>query len=416
MKQTVVISLLVASVIAECVISLVIMHKMGDVIQEPVAVNRCLKSIEMNYGNESRYDTSLDYAVIDSEGNLIFQTNPHTTHTIHEAIKNRDTILDLVVDGHTIGKVVFLNTVAEQIDHYKTDILLCMIIISLIQALIIFVYLLYLNRRVLRPFAQMKDFAVRVASGNLDVPITLDRGHVFGAFTESFDLMRDELKKARTAEKRANDEKKEVIAKLSHDIKTPVASIKSTSEIGYELALEPREKELFNTVNTKCDQIVTLTDNLFNSSVREITEIAVNASSYPSEVVEELVRNADYLNRATIPTMPACHVFIDKLRLQQAFDNVFMNSYKYADTPIHVTGLEDREYLSVTVADEGEGVTPEELPLLTEKYHRGSNTHEKEGAGLGLHLVDYYLKKMDGYIILESEGGFSVTFYIRKVL
>ena len=73
------------------------------------------------------------------------------------------------------------------------------------------------------------------------------------------------------------------------------------------------------------------------------------------------------------------------------------------------------EYLAVRVADTGEGVSAEELPLLTEKYHRGSNTSERDGAGLGLYLTDYFINRMDGYIKLASDNGFSVTFYLRVI-
>ena len=102
--------------------------------------------------------------------------------------------------------------------------------------------------------------------------------------------MRSELKKARINEKKANDAKKEIVAKLSHDIKTPVASIKSTSEIGYEIAKENKEKEYFNSINVKADQIKVLVDNLFNSAINEITEIDVNASNYNSSILTSFRR------------------------------------------------------------------------------------------------------------------------------
>ena len=69
----------------------------------------------------------------------------------------------------------------------------------------------------------------------------------------------------------------------------------------------------------------------------------------------------------------------------------------------------------VQIADTGPGVSPEELPLLTEKYRRGSDVEGRDGAGLGLYLTDYFMQKMDGYIELASDGGFAVTFYIRTL-
>ena len=89
----------------------------------------------------------------------------------------------------------------------------------------------------------MKDFAERIADGNLDIPLKMDRQNLFGAFTESFDIMRTELKKSRIAEANANESKKELVAKLSHDIKTPIASIKAASEVGAALSPDKKNRE-----------------------------------------------------------------------------------------------------------------------------------------------------------------------------
>jgi signal transduction histidine kinase len=268
----------------------------------------------------------------------------------------------------------------------------------------------------IKPFERLNDFAQRVAEGNLDMPLTMDKGHVFGAFTESFDLMRSELKKARIAEKKASDDKKEMVAKLSHDIKTPVASIKSTSEIGFEVTKEERTKEMFNVINVKTDQIKSLVDNLFNSSIGDVTEIAVNPGNYESGDILSLIKNSDYLNRAGSFNIPGCTVYMDKLRLQQVFDNIFMNSYKYADTDIRVDSEIAEEYLIIRISDEGPGVKDEEVPLLKEKYKRGSNSSDKDGAGLGLYLTNYFMEKMDGKLTLRNlEKGFEVAVYLRII-
>ena len=114
--------------------------------------------------------------------------------------------------------------------------------------------------------------------------------------------------------------------------------------------------------------------------------------------------------------MPECRVFADKMRLQQVFDNIIMNSYKYADTKINVKSYMKDEYLVISIADEGPGVTDEELPLMKQKYKRGSNSKDKDGAGLGLYLTDTFVKGMDGKLFLEnSEPGLEVLVYLRLI-
>ena len=107
---------------------------------------------------------------------------------------------------------------------------------------------------------------------------------------------------------------------------------------------------------------------------------------------------------------------MDKLRLQQVFDNIFANSYKYADTKIDVTIQKQDSFLSVVIEDYGGGVSLEELPLLKEKYKRGSNVKDKEGAGLGLYISDYFMKEMHGKLIVENgDNGLRVIVIIALI-
>ncbi len=412
MKKTPFIILLIISFLLEAGLVSSLIGRISAQEQDAVAINEVQKSVNNNFGDESKYSNALKYSIVDEQGKLIYKNSEGISESLNEAIKNSDTILDLG-DGY---KIMIHNEITDKILSLKNRIILCVLAVSAVQLILVVSYFLYIKKTVTDPFKKLNEFAVRVAGGDLDLPLEMDRGRAFGAFTESFDLMRIELKKSKAAEKKANDEKKEMVAKLSHDIKTPIASIKSTSEIGYEITKEDRTKELFNSINIKADQITALADNLFHSSIQDITEIDVNPSRYESSVVKELIKNSDYLGRAEAFDMPDCSVYIDRLRLQQAFDNVFMNSYKYANTGIYVnTSIKDGNLL-ITIGDHGPGVPREEIPLLKEKYRRGSNASEKEGAGLGLYLTEYFMSRMNGFIRIERpEEGFAVTFGIRTV-
>lgn len=416
MKKAPFILILVFTFIAEALACYFMLTRIKDIKTDPVKVNECMYSISENYGDTSKYNKQLDYAVIDNNGSLLYKTRDGLSESINEAIKTRGLVLDLEVDGKPIGKVIFDYSTDEQLERVKKDIIVLFSVVGVLQIFIVVTWYIYIRKSVITPFKNLNSFAARVAEGNLDIPLTMDKGHVFGAFTESFDLMRSELKKARIAEKKASDDKKEMVAKLSHDIKTPVASIKSTSEVGMAITKEDKTKEMFGVINAKTDQIKSLVDNLFTSSVQDITEIDVNPGPQPSDVIAGLIRNSDYLKKTGDFSVPSCEVFFDKLRLQQVFDNIFMNSYKYADTAIKVNAEVSGDYLVVRIADEGPGVKEEEIPLLTEKFRRGSNASDKDGAGLGLFLTDYFMDKMDGKLgIRNAQPGLEVSVYIRVV-
>ncbi len=383
--------------------------------QDTIAVNEVLQSVKNDFHTLSEHQnkTSLDYVVIDREGNLLYQTTSGLSSDIHSAIEHRDTILDITIENSVVGKVLIYNKEEEIfLEQKKTAIIILAVTITL-QCGICLAYATYLHVTMIKPFHKLKGFAERVAGGNLDIPLEMDRRNLFGAFTESFDIMRSELKKARFAEAQAQKSKKELVAKLSHDIKTPIASIKAVSEVGFAVTNNAKDKENYTQIITKADQINHLITNLFTATLDELQQLSVTPTHFQSKKVQKILINADYLHRATIPEIPECLVYADELRLQQVFDNLFANSYKYANTEIHVDIERTEKYLMVAIEDFGGGVSAEELPFLKEKFKRGRNASQMEGAGLGLYISNYFMEEMDGELRVENgQHGLKVTTYL----
>lgn len=383
--------------------------------QDTVAVNEAVKTVQSDWssfeGHVNR--TSLDYVVIDASGTVLYKTRAGLSESINAAIGHKDTILDVESGGMAVGKILIYNDGARIFEEKKRTTAFVLMAAAILQFCLCAGYLFYIRRAVIKPFDSMKDFARRIAGGNLDIPLEMDRQNLFGAFTESFDLMRSELKRARIAEARANADKKELVAKLSHDIKTPVASIKAASEVGAALASDEKNRETYGRIIQKADQINTLVTNLFSATLEELQELSVTPSDMKSNELQPLLENADYLRRAVIPPVPGCMLSGDRLRLQQVFDNLFVNSYKYAGTEITVFISMEDGYLTVTLEDWGGGVSEEELPLLKEKFKRGSNAKNIEGAGLGLYISDYCMRKMAGRLeIANGKTGLRATVWI----
>lgn len=409
----------------------------ADSAQDAVAVNEVLQSVESGWGRLESHErrTGLNYVVLDGTGEVLFRTDTGLSESVNRAVAHRDTILDIENAGFVVGKLIVFNDSAEILESGKRAMLLAVLAVMLAQWVICIAYGMYLDHAVVRPFRQLKDFAKRVAGGNLDIPLEMDRGNLFGAFTESFDIMREELKKARLAEAKANAEKKELVAKLSHDIRTPVASIKAASEVGAALAQSTRIRENYGQIIRKADQIDTLVNNLFTATLEELEQLAVNPVDMESGELAAMLKSADYFGWAQMPPVPECLLHGDRLRLQQVFDNIFANAYKYGrdacqgeggfqgqstqDSPwggkIHVTMRRESQCLAVCIEDCGGGVDEEELPLIKEKFRRGSNAGNREGAGLGLYISDYFMREMGGELLVENgEEGLRVTVVIRQ--
>ena len=306
----------------------------------------------------------------------------------------------------------------------------------------------------LKPLKEMEAFAEEIAKGNLDVTLPMSRFSVFESFTESFDLMREELAAAKEREREAEKAKREMVAELSHDLKTPVATIQATCEVmdlKYTMKLEAAERELENTkqeqrlrelqenireiqenlekisyVTNKAETIQQLVGNVFRATLDDMQEIKIEPKEQDSKVIEGYFRNLkEYGNVILDNHVPECLVIFDKLRMEQVIDNVVGNSYKYAGTDVHVRfeetesvqgeGGEQTRFIKITIRDEGPGIPEEDLPLVTQKFYRGSNSQDKQGYGLGLYLVKWYMEKQGGGMEYHNDHGFVVELFVRKV-
>ena len=414
MKRFLIIFVLISFLILFLPVIVIISQKNTSVSGlNTVEVNELLSEIEKTWNSSSVNYTkrSFDYAVLDKNEELIYKSSSYTgADSINKATAQRDTIRDIVVDDEIVGKVIICNHLQNMESNVEAKLLLSYFISVGIAFLFIILAILWIEIRVVKPFDRMKEFAVSVASGDLDKPLEMDRLHLFGAFTESFDIMREELNLARERELQANISKKELVAQLSHDIKTPVASIKAMSEV---LSVKEDREELKSkiaAIGDKADHIDSLVNNLFTSTLQELEKLEVNTTDMDSVELIKMLKEADNKGLIKELDVPECIVQGDPMRINQVISNIIFNSYKYADTDIYVNGQTDEDTLSISITDRGGGVPVEELGIITQKYKRGANTEGIQGTGLGLYISKELMENMDGSLeVANADGGFRVT-------
>ncbi len=271
--------------------------------------------------------------------------------------------------------------------------------LCLLFLLLIFAYVYW---AILRPFDKLKNFAGEIAKGNFDTALNYERSNYFGEYTWAFDHMRREIVKARACEKEAILNNKTVIATLSHDIKTPIASIRAYAE-GLEANLDnstEKRQRYLSTIMTKCDEVTRLTNDLFLHSLSDLDKLKMEL---------EEVELADFLqthfSEATAQLtlqkpIPMKTLMVDKKRLEQAIDNLINNSKKYANTSMKLWVTIEEATYSIHLRDYGQGIPDEDMPFIMDKFYRGHNAGEQEGSGLGLYIVNYIMKQHEGQLKL----------------
>ena len=256
----------------------------------------------------------------------------------------------------------------------------------------------WLGVRVLLPFKRLERFAARVAGGDLSAPLEMDRANAFGAWTQSFDLLRTELAASRQREADAQASKEALIAQIGHDLRTPVATICATAEL-LQLTEDSPARERLEVVRSKGHQVDAL---------------SVSPADLSSREVVALVRQADHRQLVEATDLPQVLVRADRLRLAQVIDNVVQNSYKYAGTPIRLTGGLETDCLRLVLTDAGPGVAPDETSLIFARGQRGRGAVGVPGQGLGLFTCAQLMERMGGHIeaSLPDTGGLAITLYL----
>ena len=334
-------------------------------------------------------------------------------------IKEWMSVFDYFEDGVIAGKIAF-NARAEEFAARTREAKVQMFwVLGSVYAagilLLLFIWYFYI-----RPFNKLSDFAASVSKGNLNVPLNMDRHNYFGAFTESFDRMREELKLSAEREAAANRSKQELVAEISHDIKTPVATIKATCEVMEIKYKEDDIREKVSVIKSKATSVEHLIDNMFRATLDDLDELKVTPREESSLIIEDMLAGLRFYGTVEQKgSVPECLILVDKLRLEQVIDNIAGNSFKYAGTTLEVEYKSDSDNIHVILSDRGPGVPEKELAMLTTKFYRGSEAagSGKDGSGLGLYLASRFMEKMGGGLDLKNRegGGFTAEIVIKKV-
>lgn len=281
---------------------------------------------------------------------------------------------------------------------------------------------LYFYRVIIRPFYKLSDFAENIAEGNLDISLEYERTNYFGRFTWAFDRMRREIKRARISEKEAYENNKTVIASLSHDIKTPVASIRAYTEgleAGMDTTPEKRAKYL-SVIMRKCDEVTRLTNDMLLHSLSDMDKLKIvpektEAVQFIKDTISDISAGNEELN--FICNENDIYVNADRMRTAQLLENLINNSVKYAKTKVDVTLSDGAEFAEICVRDYGNGIPDEDMPFIREKFFRGHNSGTEQGSGLGLYIAEYIAVQSGGELKLRNiPGGFEAAFTLQKVI
>lgn len=228
---------------------------------------------------------------------------------------------------------------------------------------------------------------------------------------------------ARAAVHAESDElKTALLAAVSHDLRTPLASIKAAATSLLDESIEwdaATRRELLTAIDEETDRLALMVSNLLDLSRIEGGALRPRQDWYD---VDELV--ADVLERMAArterhlvtvridPMLPSLR--FDYVQIAQVLVNLLENAVKYtpAGTPIVVTAKRLPDVVEISVHDEGPGIPPEQQLRLFERFYRAPATRSIPGTGIGLTISKGLVEANGGRIAVESAPGYGTTFRI----
>ena len=284
--------------------------------------------------------------------------------------------------------------------------------------------LIYIYRKILRPFRDMAELPVELSKGNLSIPVKEEQDRYFGRFLWGMDMLRDKLETDKNDRLAMEQEKKTLILTMSHDIKTPLSAIKLYNKAlsGNLYETEERKQEAYAGIERNLEELEKYIEEIQSTARDDFLQIQVSDGEwYLSEVMYALEKlykekTAEKRTSFTIEPYQNCLIKGDKERGLEVLQNLMENALKYGDgRSIRITFADEEDCRLVTVESSGCTLPERELPNIFDSFYRGSNAENQKGSGLGLYICRRLMQAMDGEIFAEVRGDvFAVTAVFRK--
>lgn len=226
-----------------------------------------------------------------------------------------------------------------------------------------------------------------------------------------------------TKQKKLDDMRKEFVANVSHEMRTPLTTIKSYTETLMYGAIDEKDiaMDFLSIINTEADRMSFLVRDLLQLSKFDNKQVKFEFTKvYINELISENVRqnkiHAENKHQNLIFELypdDDAYVVADRDRVNQVINNITTNAIKYspenATVKIYVT--EDKNYYKINVSDTGMGISKEDLPRIFERFYRVDKARSRAmgGTGLGLAIAKEIMEGHDGKLTAESEVGKGTT-------
>ena len=326
----------------------------------------------------------------------------------------------------TLFLISIPDQVVPEIRYWQIETIILIVIILAFTSLAM---CFWIYRGAVAPIHDLEKATQNIRDGNLDFDVKGSGVQEFDALVQDFDEMRIRLKESSESQLEYDQQSKELVSNISHDLKTPVTAIKGYVEgILDGVADTPEKMEHYLlTIRNKANDIDRLINELTVYSHIDTNRIPynfirLNASDYFSDCAEEMQIDLEeqgidfsFFNYLR----DEADIIADPEQLRRVVNNIIGNAVKYMDKEFSFVNLRLRDvgdFVQVEIEDNGRGISAKDLPRVFDRFYRSDTARRSHGgSGIGLSIVKKILEDHEGKVWATSkEGEGTVIYFVLK--
>ncbi|MHB8063727.1 MAG: HAMP domain-containing sensor histidine kinase [Ruminiclostridium sp.] len=311
--------------------------------------------------------------------------------------------------------LIRMKSVQTAVGHYYYILIIGLILLTII---IIGPLLWITTKDIVNPLKKLENCAQQISIGNLDFHLQSRSNNEIGRVIDSYEKMRYELKKSIDNQLEMEENRKQLLSNITHDLKTPITSIKGYVQgIRDGVANDPNKlSKYLDVIYTKSSDMDAMIDDLFFFSKLDLRKETFNMDYVDIEdfylsFIEELQLELDNKGVKLVSeclTTKGLKVFMDSQKIKRVMLNIISNSLKFMDKQhklFNIVFAEQNECLTVKIKDNGIGIEQKELEKIFDRFYRTDPSRDRNtgGSGLGLSIARQIIEQHNGTIEANSK-------------
>ena len=383
--------------------------------------NICLEYMDY-YGNQYYYNNKISSCllgrnkIIDKELIKFKQSGEETSfEKILNPINNSVSLLYGIKKGNGY---IFLFTSLEDIGTTTSLIKNQLIYVTLLAILFSIVIAMFLSRRIAKPISDMTKNAKKLAEGNYNVQFTTTGIREIDELANTLNYFEQEVSKT-------DEYRRDLMANVSHDLKTPLTMIKAYAEMIRDITLDNKEKtkENLNVIIDETDRLNILVNDILELSKLQNNQETLNIESFDIvELISDILKRYQIIKETEnynliLESPESIIVKADKKRISQVIYNLINNAINYTgdDLTVTIRITESSKDCKVEIIDTGKGIDETDLTNIWNRYYKKEKNHKRNvvGTGLGLSIVKNILEQHNFKYGVSSVKDKGTTFYFQ---